>query len=263
MTDNCACNVYKIGRSLVASTETCLLRRIDADNLDTHEKIDISGLVNIASARALTDPLTKEVYNIAGTFLTGLKYHFIKFPPSETELSPKELVASASIVGTINSRMTTCFSYYHSFGLTEKYLIMIEQPWVANSLKLATSKIKGCSFYQCLQWYPETKNQFHVIEKSTGKPVNKFKYMSKTSFFFLNFINCFEDENNLIIDIVSYDSPKILEQMYLEKLRQGRFDNDDKSAIHRYVLPLAIPDAAEGKYFFGFFFKKNMVLILY
>merc|ERR1712156_1343743 len=26
MTDNCACNVYKLGGSLVASTETCLLR---------------------------------------------------------------------------------------------------------------------------------------------------------------------------------------------------------------------------------------------
>ena len=66
MTDNCAANVYKLGGSLVASTETCLLRRIDGDTLDTQEKIDMSGLVNIASARALTDPDTKDVFNIAG-----------------------------------------------------------------------------------------------------------------------------------------------------------------------------------------------------
>ena len=45
---------------MVASTETCLLRRIDSENLDTNEKIDLSGMVNIASARALTDPKTKE-----------------------------------------------------------------------------------------------------------------------------------------------------------------------------------------------------------
>ena len=132
MTDNCACNVYKLGGSLVASTETCLLRRIDAETLDTNEKIDLSGMVNIASARALTDPKTKEVFNITGTFLKGLKYHFVKFPASKTHLTPKELLSSGSIVATINSRMTTCFSYYHSFGMTEKYLIMIEQPWVAN-----------------------------------------------------------------------------------------------------------------------------------
>ena len=66
MTDNCAANVYKLGGSLVASTETCLLRRIDGDTLDTQEKIDMSGLVNIASARALTDPDTKDVFNVAG-----------------------------------------------------------------------------------------------------------------------------------------------------------------------------------------------------
>ena len=132
MTDNCACNVYKLGGSLVASTETCLLRRIDAETLDTNEKIDLSGMVNIASARALTDPKTKDVFNITGTFLKGLKYHFVKFPASKTHLTPKELLSSGSIVATINSRMTTCFSYYHSFGMTDKYLIMIEQPWVAN-----------------------------------------------------------------------------------------------------------------------------------
>ena len=66
MTDNCAANVYKLGGSLVASTETCLLRRIDGDTLATQEKIDMSGLVNIASARALIDPDTKDVFNIAG-----------------------------------------------------------------------------------------------------------------------------------------------------------------------------------------------------
>ena len=118
-----------------------------------------------------------------------------------------------------------------------------------NSLKLATSKIKGCSFYQCLQWYPETKNIFHIIEKETGKPVNKFQYISKTSFFFLNFINCFEEEDQLIIDLISYDSPQILEKMYLDKLRQGQFDTDDKSTIQRYVLPLNISTNTEGKWY--------------
>ena len=64
----------------------------------------------------------------------GLKYHFIKFPPSEKELEIKELLSSASFVATLSSRMTTCFSYYHSFSMTENYLIMIEQPWVSKTI---------------------------------------------------------------------------------------------------------------------------------
>ena len=79
--------------------------------------------------------------------------------------------------------------------------------------------------------------------------MNKFSYVSKSSFFFLNFINCFEEgENgNLIVDLVTYESPQILENMYLDKLRQGKFENDDKSTIHRYILPLNITDKVEGK----------------
>jgi carotenoid cleavage dioxygenase-like enzyme len=43
--------------------------------------------------------------------------------------------------------MKTCFSYYHTFGLTENYLLMIEQPWVANSLKLIASRVCFCSLF--------------------------------------------------------------------------------------------------------------------
>jgi beta,beta-carotene 9',10'-dioxygenase len=94
MTDNCACNVFKLGGlGLVASTETCLLRRIDGDTLETLEKIDLSPLVNIASGRALQDPDSGEVYNLAGSFLTGLKYHFVRFNRGQDQvLSPKDLL---------------------------------------------------------------------------------------------------------------------------------------------------------------------------
>ena len=81
MTDNCACNVIEIGGGLACTTETCLMRRLDPDTLESPELIDLSGLVNIASGRSLTDPQSKMVYNLSGTFLTGLKYHFISFPP--------------------------------------------------------------------------------------------------------------------------------------------------------------------------------------
>jgi len=81
MTDNCACNVIEIGGGLACTTETCLMRRLDPDTLESPELIDLSGLVNIASGRSLTDPKSQMVYNLSGTFLTGLKYHFISFPP--------------------------------------------------------------------------------------------------------------------------------------------------------------------------------------
>ena len=68
MTDNCACNVILIGGGLVCTTETCLMRRLDPDTLESSSLIDLSSLVNIASGRSLTDPVTKDVYNISGAF---------------------------------------------------------------------------------------------------------------------------------------------------------------------------------------------------
>lgn len=70
--------------------------------------------------------------------------------------------------------------------------------------------------------------------------------MSKDSFFFLNFINCFEEDGHIVVDLVTYDSPKVLDQMYLEKLRKGGFNNEDKSIVTRYVLPIIVNDDSEG-----------------
>ena len=71
MTDNCACNLYELGGGVVTSTETCLLYRVEVETLETGQKLNLDSLVNIASARALTDPKTKEVFILSATFLTG------------------------------------------------------------------------------------------------------------------------------------------------------------------------------------------------
>jgi hypothetical protein len=58
MTDNGACNVYAFPTrppTYVAASETCLLRPIDPVSLETGpKKIDLSSVVNIASARPST-----------------------------------------------------------------------------------------------------------------------------------------------------------------------------------------------------------------
>ena len=105
----------------------------------------MSPVVNILSGRPIKDVWSGDTYNIGGSFMTGLKYHFLRFDGSgegEVNLPQK----GCEVVSTLSSRMTTCFSYNHSFGITQNYLVMIEQPWVANSLKLIGSKLKGYAF---------------------------------------------------------------------------------------------------------------------
>ena len=39
---------------------------------------------------------------------------------------------------------------------------------------------------------------------------------------------------------MGYDSPDIIDQMYLTKLRQNKLETKDKSKIFRYAIPLKV-----------------------
>ena len=87
--------------------------------------------------------------------------------------------------------------------------------------------------------------------------------MSKEAFFFLNFVNVFEENNRLIVDILGYDSPDILNQLFLEKLRSGKFDVKDESKFMRFVIPLEenysnVRRIENLKCFFDKFFFQNI-----
>ncbi|MBN3279034.1 BCDO1 dioxygenase, partial [Polyodon spathula] len=43
-------------------------------------------------------------------------------------------------------------SYYHSFGMTDNYIIFIEQPFKLDILKLATAYYRGVSWASCLKF---------------------------------------------------------------------------------------------------------------
>jgi hypothetical protein len=48
----------------------------------------------------------------------------------------------------------------------------------------------------------------------------KAKFVSASPFFFLNVINSFEDgQGNVVVDIIAYDSPDILDQVIRVNLR--------------------------------------------
>ncbi len=57
-------------------------------------------------------------------------------------------------------------SYMHSFGMTERHLVLVEFPIVVSALEL---KFSGKPFIQNYRWLPERGLKFHVVEKDSGK----------------------------------------------------------------------------------------------
>eukprot|EP00096_Caligus_rogercresseyi_P011680 TRINITY_DN4685_c0_g1_i1.p1 TRINITY_DN4685_c0_g1~~TRINITY_DN4685_c0_g1_i1.p1 ORF type:complete len:544 (+),score=118.43 TRINITY_DN4685_c0_g1_i1:34-1665(+) len=240
-TDNCACNFYQYGNLTMASTETAFDRIIDPDSLETGDLVDMSNLVNIKTGRPLRDH-NGDLYNVAASFVAGLKYHFIKFcKPKENGImyARDYFPSDVKFVATLPTRFPHHMAYVHTFGMTENNLIFCEQPWVSNMIKLTNCRSQGRSFKDCLEWMPSEKNRFYIIDKLTGRNM-EIKYITDEPFYFLNFINCYESGNHIVVDIIAYDNPDILDDMVIEKLRSSSTFSgvDNKSKIMRFVLPL-------------------------
>lgn len=48
-------------------------------------------------------------------------------------------------------------SYYHSYAMTQNYIVFVEQPMLVNGFKLATCTPKGLPMHDCFEWHPEEK----------------------------------------------------------------------------------------------------------
>lgn len=58
---------------------------------------------------------------------------------------------------SIISRSLLSPSYYHSFGITENYIVFLEQPFKLDILKMSTAYIRGVNWASCLAFHKEDK----------------------------------------------------------------------------------------------------------
>lgn len=198
MTDNDSSNIFKLGKDFFVCNDSCFFRRIDTDSLSTGDKYDSQRLfgLNGLSAHPLQDE-NGDMYNIGFSALTGLRFSLIRIPGCDPSRSSKEMLKEAKIVCNIPSSYgPSCVSYVHSFGMTSKYILFIEQPYVASLAAIASALIKGHSVKDWLEWRPNLKNRFHIIDKETGKDV-KTEIISSLPFFFLHIVNCYVENEQV------------------------------------------------------------------
>ncbi|XP_035222821.1 beta,beta-carotene 15,15'-dioxygenase-like isoform X2 [Stegodyphus dumicola] len=245
LTDNDMANVYTVDDELYAASETCHLWKINPEDLTCKERIDLKELlsVNLASSHPHKCP-DGTIYNLGASFMTGLRYHIMKLPPISVAPEGKKDIKGferASILTSINSNYKASFSYYHSFGLTEHYILFLEQPLLVNTVRMAASGIKGYALKECFDWCPKEKTRFHVVDRVSGQEI-KLKYQADALFFF-HHINTYEEDGHIVADIMAFPGPEVIDKFYLDKLRLGQFDTTCQPIFTRFVLPLK----ADGK----------------
>ncbi len=106
-------------------------------------------------------------------------------------------------------------AYMHSFGMSERYLVLVEFPLVVNPLRL---KFSGKPFIRNYQWEPDRGARFHVVDKESGQVVRTAR---SGAVFAFHHVNAFEEGDEIVVDIVAFPDSGVIDQLYLEHLRSA------------------------------------------
>jgi beta,beta-carotene 9',10'-dioxygenase len=100
-----------------------------------------------------------------------------------------------------------------------------------NPLKLALS---GRPFIENYEWQPAQGTRFQVVDRETGALRGSYE---TEAFFCFHHVNAFErGSSELVIDLIAYDDPTVIDSLYLEK--HGPRDSLPHTELRRYTIDL-------------------------
>lgn len=213
ISDNAMISLYPFGDEVYAFTEGPVIHRIDEANLDTLERKNLTeslALINHTSHPHVMP--NGDVYNVGMCLLKGrLRHVVVKFPVTEKG----DMFKTAHIVGRMNPRRAMNPAYMHTFGITENYFIIIEQPLSVSVYSVVRNQLTNRPLASSLQWYPEHETHLVLISRHSGKEEKRYK---TGPMFFLHIINCFEKSNRLVVDVCAYKDAKVIDAMYIQAI---------------------------------------------
>lgn len=183
----------------------------------------------------LNDFLNKKAYNLGLSVKNGTtQYNIIKFPRGT------QMFENASIVAEIPAHWQMNPSYMHTFGITENYFIVIEQPLSVSMIESIKAKFLRRPLASIFKWFEHECTLFHVICRRSGE--RKFTFKA-APFFFLHIINAHERGDYIAIDICCYRDPSVLDCMYVEAMENmhsiKNYSKMFRSRPLRFVLPIS------------------------
>ncbi|KAM4601758.1 beta,beta-carotene 15,15'-dioxygenase isoform 2-T2 [Polymixia lowei] len=247
-TDNNLINIIRYGQDYYASSEVNYMNQIDPVTLDTVARVNYRNHIalNLATAHPHYDD-EGNTYNM-GTAIMGFgrpKYVIFKVPANASDRERKKpVLQKVEQVCSIPFRSTLFPSYFHSFGMTENYIIFVEQPFKLDILKLATAYFRGVNWGSCLKFDEDDTTLFHLINRKTGKAVSTRYYGDALVVF--HHINAYEDQGHVVFDLICYKDTNLYEMFYIENMRQdtSQFIESNKNfsppLCKRFVLPVNI-----------------------
>ena len=221
LTDNACINVARLDEQYVALTETPMPIAFDPDTLETVGVVDYEDDVDgaITTAHPLVEPDSGRTVTYVTDFGRRSRYRVCTIDPEHAE---RHVLATRSVDRP---------SYMHSFGMTERYVILAEWPLVVNPMDLLLS---GAPFIENFEWAPDRGTTFRVFRKGDGREVAS---VDADPVFAFHHVNAFEREEEIVCDVVTYPDASIIEALYLDEIRSDEA-TPATGHLRRYRLPL-------------------------
>jgi beta,beta-carotene 9',10'-dioxygenase len=218
ISDNANVNLVKLGERYISMTETPIPVEFDGETLETvGVAYKTPGL--LTTAHPHLDRPTGGMLNYAAKIGARNKYRFFHVPPGKAE--PR-------VIGELPVREP---AYMHSFGLTERWLVLAEFPLVVNPISIPLS---GRPYIENYRWKPELGTRFTLIDRETGEATGPFE---TDPFFSFHHVNAYEEDGAVVVDACTYANAQIVEDLYLDRLRDGK--PADRAEMRRFRIDLA------------------------
>lgn len=202
-TDNANVSINKLGKEFIALTETPMPVVFDFDDLSTREthhfKDKIEGQLSTAHPHIGRN---QTMYNYLLNMGSTSYYQIITYAPGSKE---RRLLAKLPAEGDP--------AYMHTFAMTENYVILTEFPVFFSPLAL---KFKRKPILEQFQWRPEKGLRFHIIDRRSGKLI---KTLKADPYFGFHHVNAFEQEGQIVCDLITYEGIDMLKDLYLERVK--------------------------------------------
>jgi beta,beta-carotene 9',10'-dioxygenase len=220
-TDNPNVNLARVGERYIAMTETPLPVEFDPETLDTIGHFEFADSVksHVTTAHPHHDRQRDELVNYVARFSRTSEYVLYGLPAGS---STRRVIARMPVREP---------AYMHAFGMSGRHLILAEYPLRVNPLKLAFS---GNAFIENYVWRPELGTKLQVFDRETGAHRGTYE---TDAFFCFHHVNAFERESGeLVIDLVAYDDPSVIDALYLDE--DGPRGPLGRTQLRRYTIDL-------------------------
>ena len=97
--------------------------------------------------------------NIGGSVMTVTAVSLSDKERKKPALRKVQQLCSVPFRSTLNP------SYFHSFGMTENYIVFVEQPFKLDIVKLATAYFRGVNWGSCLRFDKDDQVSPHTLTR--------------------------------------------------------------------------------------------------